>query len=1043
MKIFLQPVLLCSLLFCFTVTNAQQAKPPVRPGTLQSDIQQKTDDDPRWQKVDSLLSVGLPQSALEEINRLMNEVSFTRSGLPDPKGQYAQYIKANLYELSARSQFEENYLLNYIKEREALLNKPWPSVHSLEWINQITYSILADLYWQYYSQNRWMILDRTVSQPGSLNEDAPVETWDVHMFIRKVSDYYSQSLKNPNAAQQISLKDYDVILEKAEDSKKYRPTLFDFLAHRAADFFMNDEASITTPEYQYVMKDPRLLSATESFTIIDITAEDTLSFHYQALKILQQIEEFHLNDKNPEALVDVELKRLEFVYSNINNHDKDSLYLNTLRSLVTKYSGHQASASVMEAIANWYFEEYQPPVKLFVSTLPKPKEANYIKARQWCIRAIESFPETIAAKNCRILLNTIEDETVDFRTQQEVVADKEYPVLLDYKNLKKVYFRLVPAKYVSNREFEGGRLSVKSFIAAKPAMTWSIEVPETGDYKNHKTEIIMPAAKTGHYILLASESEIFDDSTVAYSFIQVSNMSYISRSAPDGSGLIYVLDRYNGKPIKGVSVQSFITDYEYKTRTYQRRDRDRYTTGEDGSFTIKAPGANQNANLSFEFRYKKDTLIAENYFQLFNRGRYRQQENKTTTFFFTDRAIYRPGQTVYFKGIVVDNSTKSPMVVEGYNSSVKLYDVNGEAIYTKDYTSGDYGSFSGSFQLPTSGLTGQMRIESENGSTNFFVEEYKRPKFEVTFKPVDSTYRLNQPVEITGEARTYSDVALSDANVNFRVVRSAVFPFRDFYRIWPPISYPDSQIESGTVKVAADGTFKINFTATPDPSDYGDMNPLYTFTVYADVSDINGETQSGQTAVNVSNKALLLETDVPLELNSKQLKPFTVKATNLAGKSVPANVKVELHKLKDGRLLIPRVWDLPDTAVYSMEEFKSRLPEFPYMLETEQGQDYGQNPVMIERVKEKLVWSGYLDTGKDSTLAFKDADLQPGRYLITLSATDAFGEPVKLEKVLTIFDPDSRKIPAPEHLWFTLLTPKLSKVIRLNSLQEVQLTESC
>lgn len=1024
MKIFLQPVLLCILLLSMAITNAQQVKPPVRPGAPQSGNQQTSEDDPRWQKVDSLLQMGLPQSALEEIKRLMAEVSFTRSGLPDPKGQYAQYIKANLYELSARSQFEENYLLNYIKEREALLNKPWPSVHSLEWINQITYSILADLYWQYYSQNRWMILDRTVGSKGTMDLNAPVETWDVDMFIQKVSSYYSLSLKNPDEAQRISLKDYDPVLEKAEDSKKYRPTLYDFLAHRAADFFMNDEASITSPEYQYVMKDSLLLANAGKFTTVVLSGEDSLSFHLQALRILQQIEKFHLEDKDPSALVDAELKRLKFVYSNINNPRKDSLYLDALRSLVKKYSSHEVSASMMEAIANWYSEEFQPPVKVYMSTLPPPKEADYIKARQWCLRAIKSFPESHAAENCRILLNTIEEKTIDFRTQEEVIAEKEYPVLLEYRNVDKVYFRLVPTKYISNRDYESGRNSVKSFTSTKPLMEWSVSVPNPGDYKNHKTEVIMPKAPAGHYILLASDNLIFADSTVAYSFIQVSRMSYISRTAPDGSGLVYVLDRYNGKPVKGVSVQSFTTDYDYKNRTYQRRNREKYTTGEDGSFTIKAPGANQNANLSFEFRYKNDTLIAENYFQLFNRGQYRERESKTTTFFFTDRAIYRPGQTVYFKGIVVDNSGKSPLTAEGYHTTLKLYDVNGQAIYTRDYTSGDYGSFSGSFQLPSSGLTGQMRIESENGSTNFAVEEYKRPKFEVTFKPVDSTYRLNQPVEITGEARTYSDVALSDATVNYRVVRSAVFPFRDFFRIWPPISYPDAQIVSGTTKVAADGTFKITFTATPDPSDYGDYNPLYTFMVYTDVSDINGETQSGQTAVNVSNKALLLETDIPLEINSKDLKPFSVKATNLAGKVVPSTVKVELHRLKEGSLLIPRVWDLPDTAIYSLQEFKSRLPEFPYMLETEQGQDYGQDPVLAERIKEKLVWSGTLNTGKDSTMLFKDIDSEPGRYLITLSATDAFGEPVKLEKVLTIFDPDSRKIPAPEHLWFTLLTPK-------------------
>lgn len=1036
MKIFMQPFLLCIMVLSMAVSNAQQVKPPVQPGTPQSENQQTTEDDPQWMKVDSLLQAGLPQSALDEIRRLEAGAAKTLTGVPDYEAQYVQYIKATLYELYARSFYEENYLINYIAEAEEQLGKPWPSPLVTDKINKITFSVLADLYWQYYTQNRWMILDRTASQSGSMDENAPIDTWDAHMFIKKVSDYYLRSLDKSFATRRIMLKDFDPVLVNAEGSKLYRPTLFDFLAHRAVDFFMNEEASITTPVYRFVMKDPLLMSASEKFTTLDISSEDTLSFHFRALKILQELEKFHLNDQNPEALVDVELKRLRFVHTRLNHPQKDSLYINTLLALEKKYTGHVASAFVMEAIANWYAEEYQPPVKIYSSTLPEPKKADFTRAREWCLRVIQKYPGTNSAANCRITLRNIESKQIELRLQQELITKKEFPLLVRYKNINKVYFKLLPSEFIPNREYYGERdAMLKKLIAIKPVMSWSAAVPEFKDYQMHQTELIMPEMPAGQYILLASANEKpgLNDSVLAYSYIQLSNMAYISRNAPDGSGLMYILDRSNGKPLPGVKVQSFTTDYDYTTRKYKRHNREKYVTGEDGSFTIKAPLANQNANLSFELNYRNETLFIENYYQLYDRGRYRDRENRITTFFFTDRAIYRPGQAVYFKGIVVDKSGKAPVVVPNHHSTVRLFDVNGQNVSTQELTSNEFGSFSGSFMLPASMLTGSMRIESENGAMNFNVEEYKRPTFEVTFKPVDSTYKLSTPVNIAGKAATYTDVALAGALVNYRVVRNVIYPFRDVYFIWPPNRNPDAEIANGTVKTDKDGNFTINFTAVPDPDEYIDSDPVYTFMVYADVTDISGETRSAVTSVSISNKAMLLETNLDPELNISDLKPVTVKATNLAGKSIPATVKLELYKVKEGELLIPRVWDLPDTVVYSRNEFRSRLPEFPYFDETMPG-EYGKDPVTKDVIKEKLVYSSTLNTATDTVHEFKGLDAEPGRYVLVLASTDAFGEKVSIEKLVTLYNPSTKKIPSPMHLWFTVLTKEPLKGDKLKFL---------
>ncbi len=202
----------------------------------------------------------------------------------------------------------------YIGETEKNLSvKPEPA-------KQILHSILADLYWQYYQQNRYRILDQTVV---STNTSEDIATWDALRFVEKTSQHYNASLKNSEILQKVSLKLYDPILQTADGSKQFRPTLYDFLAHRAIDFFMNDEASITKPIYQYVMQDAKLLETPEIFTGLKIATSDTLSFHYQAITILQQVEKFHQKDKDASPLMDATLKRLEFVKNsgNIINSD--------------------------------------------------------------------------------------------------------------------------------------------------------------------------------------------------------------------------------------------------------------------------------------------------------------------------------------------------------------------------------------------------------------------------------------------------------------------------------------------------------------------------------------------------------------------------------------------------------------------------------------------------------------------------------------------------------------------------------------------------
>lgn len=1002
-------------LSCTFNAHSQSVRPGRPVGLINNSLNMTTHEDHRWYKVDSLTNAGLPKSALEIVAVIMDD-ALKANNIP-------VLVKTNLYELKLRSQFEEDYLINFISEREQQLLKEQPQAP----YKQLIHSVLGEIYWQYYQMNNFRILDRSISsvESSSLfpNLDQPIETWDAEQFVRTSTYHYKASLQEEKLLQQISLKDYDIILEKGNDSKTFRPTLYDFLAHRAVDFFMNEEPLITKPTNRYIINDPLLFSDADKYANQKIETEDSLSFKYQTVKLFQDLISFHLNDENPEALVDADLKRLEFIRENLNNSAKDSLYLSSLMRLEKKYEGHAVSASVMEKIALYYYEAPEPPIGILkTESSSKEPVLDLVKAREWCLKAINNFPETYAAEKCQAIVVQIELPAISFFSYSEAPVNKEFPILLKYKNVKKVWLRLVETDFIySNNLYSRTEDILQKALGKSPAHSWNQEITSYGDYREHSTELIIPAIKSGNYILIISATGAFtgQDSLQAWGTIGVSDISYITRTSPTGAGLVYVLDRNTGKPINKVRAQSFTTSYDYKTRTYKRNDRKLYISDSDGLITVNEPN---NVNLSFEFNYRNDTLISENTLNIYKRGHI-SERNSLQTYFYTDRAIYRPGQTVFFKGIMVSKKEirkNDPSLDEfttnlaiGERSNVRLFDVNGQQISLETLITNDYGSFSGSFILPPSGLTGMYNIQNETGSIYFNVEEYKRPRFEVTFNEIDSSNRIDELVKIIGNANSFAGVPLSGATVNYRVVRSTFFPFfRHSYRIWPPYRIPDAEIVSGTIQVGDDGSFEISFRAEADPSRFGDNYPLYTFTIYADVTDLNGETQSGVTSVNISEKALILEAVIQDEINAKEVKPLQIKATNLQGSPVPSQVSVELHLLKEEELTLPRTWEEPDTLFYSKEEFRTRLPYYPY------------SPKAESFVKEKLIYSTDLNTSSDSLVELAGLNLEPGRYLITLKATDRYGKESVTEKSISVYNPDSRKLPDPSYLWFTVLNNK-------------------
>ena len=212
-------------------------------------------------------------------------------------------------------------------------------------------------------------------------------------------------------------------------------------------------------------------------------------------------------------------------------------------------------------------------------------------------------------------------------------------------------------------------------------------------------------------------------------------------------------------------------------------------------------------------------------------------------------------------------------------------DANYQKVTDLQLTTNDYGTVSGEFTAPKGGLLGQMQLVSNlNGATSFRVEEYKRPKFEVTFEPVQGSYTLSDSVKVEGWAKAYAGSNIDGAKVSYRVVRDVRFPYLPWWRLrWLPYRNSSMEIANGTTRTDTEGKFNITFATLPNRSIPKDKQPQFSYRVIADVVDITGETHTDETSVKVGYVALHADIIVPEKISADSMRAFKIVSENLNG----------------------------------------------------------------------------------------------------------------------------------------------------------------
>jgi len=939
-----------------------------------------------WAKVDSLDRLGLPKSAIVLVEKIYEKAL--------QENNSDQILKATIYRMKYLNMYEEDAFENAVAELEKQVVKTeFPA-------NAMMHSMLAEMYWMYYQNNRWKFYNRTETI-NFVTDD--IKTWDLNKLADKVIKHYQQSLKDKEKLQKISIDVFDEVIVDYDITKKIRPTVYDFLAHRAINFYSNTELTLTHPADKFMLAEEFYFADAKDFINRNIQTSDTLALQFYGIKVLQDLLKFRLNDDNKEALISSDISRIHFVYYNSVSEIKDSLYLKSLKNLKNKFKNIPYSSEVSYLIAAYYNGKGNTYNATNKST-EKYKWYNKT-AHEICVKTMEKFPKETGSLKCKSLRATIETHNLSAEIEDVVIPNNTFSAKITYKNLSKAYIRIAKIDYNKLKKLQeklwGTKLIDRLLSESEVVDQKVVNLPYDNDFNSHSAEVLLDGISNGTYVLFISNTEKFtyNENMLAFDVFDVSNISYVSRQKKEGMYDFYVLNRKTGEPLSQVTVDQFVSKYDYKFRKYVRIKTATFITDENGYITIPKLDKKNYNNFYLTFKNGTDILHSENAFYSYDYN-YKQEKHYATTI-FTDRAIYRPGQTIYFKGITLEVNDKNKVIAENFSVTVTFYDVNYQKITELKLTTNEYGTFSGTFDIPLGLLNGNMQIQTPYGSKYISVEEYKRPKFEVKMLPFDGDYLLNDTVEIKGEAKAYSGAMLTDAIVNYRIVRTP--NWRGWWSRYWGFSYSETEIENGTVQSDEKGQYIIKFKAVPDismpKSDYLDFN----YKIVVDVTDINGETQSTQSNIRVGYVALSLSTSIYDKINKNDKDTFDIYTTNLSGEYVNAKGSIKVFKLSDVDMpLRSRRWQKPDEYIYTEAEWKEKFP----------GNIYKDENNIHNLKREKEVFKTNFDTEKSKKLELtKLKNWEVGRYVIEMNSVDAFGNDIKNESFFTLYADETGKIP--------------------------------
>ena len=740
-------------------------------------------------------------------------------------------------------------------------------------------------------------LEQWASQTGSMEDKAILYSILGEMTmpadVKKGLGYLQASLKDKDRLLLIPVEKLRPMVRVGETSKRYfRDNLYNLLARRAIQIMQQYRWQAAAKANQ-TNSLPVDMTDMDQFVTYQFVPVSDCDLTAAVMQTYQSLLKAYDTETEREGWLLTGIDALNYLYRNFSGNFSNDVCQQELRKWIHTYPAVKTVPEAYLALAQ--FLQYQN---------------NQVERLRIVREGIAGYPRYEGINQ----LKNIEKEILNASLSLEIATaypGEQQSVKVNYKNLTGITLQLykvnlpVTSAVLQNRtthfESKYARLQREEHFSLKP----------TTDYLNVDTTLTIQAPQAGIYFLKAvpDGKKGVSDGTL----MNVTALKTIYRPLPDGTLELVVVDAVSGQPVS----EAEVTIYTEKGGGYSPQQ----TYQADKQGTLKLDFLNSN-----KYWYNAHTA-ADNAMPILNLWKndyyYKESKRKEVLQLFTDRSIYRPGQTVYVSGLAYEMEKDSTRVLADKKYTVSLYDANNNETGKVEVRTNGFGSFSGQFVLPSPCLTGYFSLRAADTSVSFKVEEYKRPTFDVTFEPVKVEYQVGDSIEVVGMAKTFAGAPVQNARVHYNISRSYAWVWRFMGR--------GSARWEGEAMTDADGKFSVpvHFEIDSDRRE----SPLwyYTYNIQADVTDGAGETQQANLSLPLGSTSMVLNMDnLPDNLVKEKKLEIKLTAMNLSGEPVDTPVTyqvVEMEEQKDGQEKEGR-----KVLTGTVEANKSFVPEAIYAL---------------------------------------------------------------------------------------------------------------
>ena len=778
-----------------------------------------------------------------------------------------QMLKAYMWRMKYRDMLTPDSLYTNVKELEQ-----WAKQADKPMDRAILHSLIAGIYANYAANNQWQLRQRTeiVGEAPS----ADMREWTANMFVEKVKTSIKEAMADSVLLLNTSSRTYIPFVELGETSEYYHHDMYHLLAFRSIEALQQIEGL-------------------DRATPVEAYSEDTSSKKQSPVK--QDIERIYENmltsykaKGDKEGCLLTNLNYLSWKRDSSKSFrepfsvKKGGTYMMTvdpyetgLDALKTEYKSSDLCAEVYLAQANYMIGKEQQTVAL-----------------QLCDESIRLYPGYRRINALKNLREDILSPSLNVTAAATAFPGEEIKIRASHKNLDGFTLRLFQAKKL---------IKEQHFAVLRPE-----------DYRTQDTVFTFQAPEVGEYVMrIIPDIRAKRDSESKFN---VTRFKALTCRLPGNQYEVVTLDGQTGHPIPNAKVTLYTNDEKLLQE---------FTTGTDGKVVFPWKS---------DYRYLKAAKGADTAMPL--QGvyggsyGYYGDENKALEqmTLLTDRSLYRPGQTVYVKGIAYTQKADTANVLPNKEYTVILTDANNQEVGQKKVRTNEFGSFATDFALPSACLNGMFSLIVGNSRTSIRVEDYKRPTFDITFEKQAGSYQLGDQIEVKGKIQSYSGVLLQDLPVKYTVKRSA-------FSLW---RFAEStQIASGEVTANENGEFTIPVRLEENDVYKNDARVYYRYSVEATATNVAGETQSSTDVISAGNRSLVLQTELSDKICKD--KPFhtVFKVQNLNGQPVEVKGTFFLYQAKDADFKKLDEKPVATGTFTSNEEMTihwGNLPSGPYVL---------------------------------------------------------------------------------------------------------------